>query len=399
VSPKIFGYPIRISSHNHQAKIRSLFDPKIPWALVISSFINKCGEMAINLLPMLLIERGISIEGSSLILGFTKLALVVGLFASGFLTDLLGYRAIVLASYFVGFVGFIALPFSKTTVLIGVFAGLAQLGSALFTPSARAMIREHRLLAPKKSLAWLRASSNLGQVISSILGILLGSFGLIVPFLLDGATSLLAFAIGVFSLGRPSTLAEHAQKGSVEKGFVLYSLALACFSFVYELGFLSFSGFSKMALGNGAIQAFSTVLLINTFFCGVCAVPAASFFRKPRVSLSLGVIVASLGMLLVTVLPKTVLCFALCALIMSLGEIVFVVHAQAILLANSHGKSSKYYGMSMMIQASGKLAAGVAVFPLVLRSAHPTIPFVVGPILFFVFLSLLPRDFLYRGES
>jgi MFS family permease len=372
---------------------------EVPWALVVSSFINKSGEMAISLLPMLLIDRNFSATESSVILGSTKAAQMGGLFVGGFLSDVIGFRFIILTSYFLGFVGFTTLPFLRSNLLITVFSVLAQFGSSLFGPSARSLVRETSGVAVKKSMAWLRTSSNLGQVVSSILGIVLGPFGLLIPFLTDGLTSLAAFFVGIFTLKNPHVGPHPMQKGSVEKGYFLFSVGLAFFYFIYELGFLSFSGFGKLALGNGGIRAFGVMLLINTFLCGILAVPSTNIFHKPRKSLAIGFLLVALGMFLITIFPKTAFYFGVCSLIMSAGEVIFNVHAQTLLLVNSNGKSSRHYGVSLMIQSLGKLAAGVALFPLVLTSNHPSLPFVLAPIGFFIVFIALPKDFIRRGET
>ncbi len=381
------------------SQFSKLKNAKIPWALIVSSFINKSGEMAISLLPMLLIDRGFSSSSSSLILGLTKSAQVGGLFVGGFMTDITGFRPIILSSFLMGFIGFTSLPFLRSSFLVGTFAVIGQFGSALFNPSARALVREQSGIAIKNSLAWLRTASNLGQVVSSLVAILIGSLGLMVPFLLDGITSLVALIIGFFKLKEPKSERTEQAKGFVERGFFHYSLALAFFYYIYELGFLSFSGFGRLALGNDGIRAFGVALLVNTFFCGAFAVPAAHFFQKPSRSLPTGFIAVALGMFLFVVLPKTILSFAFCSLIMTLGEIAFNVHSQSLLLVNSTGKSSKHYGLSLVIQSTGRLVAGATLFPLVLNAQYPGIPFVCGSLLFFITFLTLPKVFIKRGES
>jgi MFS family permease len=199
----------------------------IPWALIISSFINKSGELAISLLPMLLIERQVSAAGSSFIMGATKMAQLGGLYIGGFLSDVIGFRFIILASYLLGFVGFTILPFLNSKVLIGIFSVIAQFGSALFNPSARALVREMSGTVIKKNLAWLKTSSNLGQVVSSIFGIILGPLGLVIPFVVDGVTSLLAFVIGFFTLKNPKIdLKKSSDDSNTQQGYFLYSFGL-----------------------------------------------------------------------------------------------------------------------------------------------------------------------------
>jgi MFS family permease len=368
----------------------------VPWALIISSFVNKSGEMAINLLPMLLIERHVSTLDSSVILGCVKSAQVGGLFLGGLLTDVIGFRAVILIAYFLGFTGFIILPFVFSNLLIGIFATIAQMGSALFVPSARGLIREKSGTAIKQNMAWLRSASNLGQVVSAISGIVLGPFGLVIPFILDGMTSLWAFSISVFTLKNPGKSAVTTKKGTVEAGYFTYSVALAFYAFTYELGYLSFSGFGKLSLGNDGIRAFGWVLLINTFFSGISAVPASKFIRRPRRVLPLGMLLLTLSYVLLVLLPKTIPFFILCSFIMTCGEILLSVFSQTLLLVNSNGKSSRQYGYSLMIQASGKLAAGLCLFPLVLRSNHPSLPFLIAPVFFLGILRYLPKSFWER---
>lgn len=378
-------------------RFRRLKQARIPWALVVSSFINKSGEMAMSLLPMLLIERRLTAADSSMILGAAKTAQVAGLFVGGIMSDVIGFRVVILTSYVAGFLGFTALPFMVSPSSIGAFSIVAQFGSALFPAAARALVREMKQIELKRSMAWLRTASNLGQVVSSMVSIVFGPLGLLIPFLLDGITSLAAFIIGFFTLRDPKNGEEHSGEAQVQKGYYLYSMGLSCYFFVYELGFLSFSGFGKLALGNEGIRAFGIVFLVNTLLCGLLAVPAAHAFHRPSRSLAVGFSLVTLGMMLVTILPKTVFCFVICSLIMTAGEIVFNVHAQTVLLANSSGKTNRHYGLSLLLQSLGRLAAGVALFPLVLTAMHPSLPFVIAFCVFVGIILALPREFLRRG--
>lgn len=372
----------------------------VPWSLVISSFINKSGEMAMSLLPMLLIERQISSSESSLIMGLTKAAQFSGFYFGGLLTDLLGFKIVILISYLLGFIGFTALPFLYSGILISFFSVLAQFGASLFNPSARALIREISGSHLKVNMAWLRTASNLGQVVSSIFGILLGPLGLIIPFIVDGLTSFLAFLIGIFKIDNIKPKTELSANDSVtQKGFYLYSVGLAFFYFIYELGFLSISGFGKLALGNEGIRAFSVALLVNTLLCGLLAVPASKIFIKPKKSLITGFLLIAFGMGLVTLLPKSIINFGLCSLIMTFGEVIFSVFSQTLLLVNSSGKSNKHYGLSLMIQSLGRFTAGIVLFPFVLNSNYPSFPFLLAAIGFFIIIIAIPTDFFRRGES
>lgn len=353
--------------------------------------------MALSLLPMLLIERQLGANESSAILAGSKAFQVMGLFLGGLLTDYFGFRFVILLSYAMGFIGFTTLIQCYQPILIGAFASIAQLGSALFPASARAMVREMKSLELKKSLAWLRTASNLGQVVSSCFGILFGSLGLIIPFVLDGVTSLFALVIGFLTIKNPESAKHSDEPTRVEKGYFTYSLALAFFYFNYELGFLAFSGFAKLSLQGDGIRAFAVVLLINTLLCGLLAVPASRFFKNPKMSLGLGFSTVTSGMIAMTLLSKTLLNFAICATIMTIGEVIFSVYSQSLLLANSSGKTSRFYGLSLLIQSSGRFLAGAVLFPGVLKSENPSLPFLLGAILFFVFAFKLPREFLRRA--
>ncbi len=379
-------------------KLQELRKSNIPWALVVSTFINKSGEMAMNLFPMLLIEHHFTTSGATLTMGLVKTAQVTGLYFGGLLCDYFGYRYLILAAFLSGAIGFTSIPFLKSTLLITCLGVFAQFGAALFNASARSMIRETSGSVLKQNMAWLRMASNLGQVISALLGIVFGSIGLIFPFLVDGVTSFFAFVVGVFALKDPPRESESEKKGMVHKGFFIYTFALVFFFFIYDLGTLSFSGFAKMSLGSNSIQAFSIVMLVNTFICGTLAVPAARLFRNPKKAILMGSVTVAVGMILLVSLPKTIPYFALCALIMTCGEVVWGVYAQTLLLANSTGRSSRHYGLSLMIQTLGRFAAGVCVFPFVLRAEFPVIPFLVGLIGFMFFYLKVPKEFMDRAQ-
>ena len=369
-----------------------------PWGLILSAFVNKCGTLGIALLPMLLIEYGFTQTQSSLILSCTKAAEPVSFLLGGVAINALGVYPILLVSFLISAVGLVIAPMTRVAWLVLLGGVLAQFGTSLFNPAARSLIRaDSAKRSLKENLAWLRTANNLGKVVASGVAMLVGKFGLMIPFLFDAFTSLVAFALGWFVIPSKPAPQEGARMGwnDVERGYYLYSTALLFYFFVYELGYMSFAALAKIRMGTQGIQAFALASLVNTAMCGFAAVPAQRWFRDSRWSLQAGTLLTAAGALLCLYLGNTFLSIALASFVFTLGEVIFTVHSQVLLLANSPATGgSGHYGVSLTIQSLGRYLAGWALFPIVINGVHPAMPFFAGALGFFALFYVLPGTFL-----
>ncbi|HAZ12201.1 MAG: hypothetical protein A2X86_03100 [Bdellovibrionales bacterium GWA2_49_15] len=377
---------------------------KFPVGLVVSTFVNKCGNMGLQLLPMLLIEKNFSVSTASFIMGATKSVAPLGSFFSGNIIVFLGAKFVLLATFLLSAVTMGFIPFINSPFFLGLFAITANFAATIYNPVARSIIKEtFPPLQLKKYLAWLRSASNLGQVVSSAMAIFLGKMGLMILFVFDSFTSLLAFFIGRMAIQNPKSVKQPDVSGDagqsfIAEGYYTYTILMAVYFFVYELGFLSFSALAKINFGDQGISAFGIVMIINTFLCGGLAVPAARYLSSGKIWITVGFILTILGPLVLTFLPKTILVLSLGAFLLTLGEILVAVFSQTLLLQNCGGKLGQiHYGRGLTIQKTGNFLAGVILFPVVVYGQTPWLPFLLAVIVFFAILVLIPRSFFHKA--
>lgn len=357
--------------------------------------------MGLQLLPMLLIEKNFNVSTSSFIMGATKLVGPVGSFFSGNIIVFFGTKFVLLATFLLSALSMGLIPFLNSPFFLGLMAITASFASTIYNPVARNIIKETcPPLQLKKQLAWLRSASNLGQVVSSAMAILSGKMGLIILYIFDSFTSLLAFFLGKFyvktqvkKLENDNQLVDPGES-FIAEGYYTYTLLLAVYFFVYDLGLMSFSALAKINFGDKGVSAFGVAMIINTFLCGTLAIPAAKHLNSAKIWIATGLILTILGPLVLTFLPKTILVLAFAAFLLTLGEILVAVFSQTLLLQNCGGKLGQiHYGRGLTIQKMGNFLAGVILFPVVVYGHSPWIPFLLALLIFFAILFLIPKNF------
>ena len=90
---------------------------------------------------MLLIQRGFSESGSSLVMGLVKAVTIAGVLVGGWLSDR-GMKRAILLSFCAAGLGLAAIPYAKTLFWMAFAAALAQLGQVMFQAPARLMVTE-----------------------------------------------------------------------------------------------------------------------------------------------------------------------------------------------------------------------------------------------------------------
>src|SRR3990167_6786949 len=171
--------------------------------LVITSFVNKCGTIGLNLLPMLLVERQISAGDSSLVMTLVKVAAVGGLFLGGWTSDRLGMKKTILFSFIISGITLALIPFTPDLFTLTLASIVSSGAIAMFPAASRLLLVE---LVPfhlqQESIAWLRTALNFGQVVCYSIGTIFSRWGILILFLFDSCTSILAAGIGAKILPR-----------------------------------------------------------------------------------------------------------------------------------------------------------------------------------------------------
>lgn len=366
---------------------------KESFPLVFTSFVNKCGQIGLNLLPILIIEQKIPPGDGALALGIIKASAFIGTYLGGWSSDRLGLRRTLIFSFLLTAIGLGLLPSVPTLFGILILGIIAQTGHAMFPSAARLMLTE---LLPRQRLqegiGWLRSANNAGQIVSYSLGALFAGLGTIAFFYLDAVTSMMAALIGVRFLprGKPApTPASEAppienmvsvrdvftKKGLKNKrvrAFLLCSVVIALFVLIYEIMMIGVAAKSKLQFGENGLKIFSQFMIINTVLCALFAVPAARFFKNLKQVLTWGILIVGVGGAISLHGSPSKLDLFMGALLMTLGEIIFTSMAQFTLLQltpNSRQRGA-LYSVSLIFQRMGMTIAGFITLPLVMAGGH-----------------------------
>lgn len=370
------------------------------WPLVLTSFINKSGTIGLSLLPMLLIEKNISVAESSFIMGAVKASLFLGHIMGGVGSDRIGLRFTVNTSFFICGLGLALLPFADSAWLILLCGIFAQAGTAMFTSASRILLSE--LVAKtsfQSALAWLRSANNLAQVISSAIASIFASMGLKFLFLFDAVTSFIALIFGakwmpdshahkqikdqpkLFSILKDPQFWKQPQT----KRYFLIIGMLFCFFIIYDLAYLGISAKCKILWGNDGIRYFTYFNLINTTFCGLLAIPATRIFQDVRKAFPLGFILVAAGGAL-ALNTESLWQILIGGFLFSLGELIFSTLSQFTMIEETPPfAKGTFYGFSLVLQSAGRVIGSAMIFPLVIAENYS--------------LAIIPICLLFGGIS
>ncbi|TXD72590.1 MDR family MFS transporter [Aequorivita antarctica] len=188
---------------NYLANFRGL--SREIWLLSLVTFINRAGAMVIPFLSLYLINvEGFTLPQVGWIMSCFGLGSLVGTFIGGKLTDSIGFYKVILASLFLGGVGFILLQFidSFYGFCIGIFVltMMADAGRPAIFVAADTYSRPGNTT---RSITLIRLAINLGFSIGPLIGgLIIAHINYTSLFWIDGLTCMLA-SLSVFILLKP----------------------------------------------------------------------------------------------------------------------------------------------------------------------------------------------------
>jgi predicted MFS family arabinose efflux permease len=203
---------------NYLANFRGL--SREIWLLSLVTFINRAGAMVIPFLSLYLINvENFNLPQVGWIMSCFGLGSLVGTFIGGKLTDTIGFYKVILASLFLGGVGFILLQFIDT--FYGFCIGIFML--TIMTDAGRPAIFVAADTYSKpgnttRSITLIRLAINLGFSIGPLVGgLIIAHINYTSLFWIDGLTCVMA-SFGVFLLLKPKKQKEtNAEKTVVIK--------------------------------------------------------------------------------------------------------------------------------------------------------------------------------------
>lgn len=360
----------------------SAFRRSLP--LTLTSFVNRMGTIGLSLIPILLVERNISVADSSFAMTTVKAVSIGGPLIGGWCSDRIGLKKALFLSFACNALGLALIPMADPFWAFILLACIAQLGHAMFPAVARLMVAA--LLPPRQqqeSIGWVRTANNGGQIVSFSLGTLLASFGVAPLLWIDAATS--AAAAFIASKLIPARLPSHQSAIGGEKGsapgasraqwnlFFLCAFTMAAFNFLVELFMVGTAADCRVTFGADGLRRFSQCMLINTALCTLLAVPATRVLKNPRVALPLGIALTVAGLTLIFGAPLTPPRLYSGAFLYTLGEVVFMSLGSYALIRMTpkHRAQGTVYGFALVIQRVGSILGAGMAFPLLVHGEHP----------------------------
>lgn len=398
---------------------------KQSFPLILTTFVNRVGTIGLSLLPILIVQRGLSPATGSFILGGVKSVVIFGTLLSGVFVDRFGARISLLMGFCFIALGFAGLPFQGTAGLILAFAAVVQFGDALTRVSNRmlltATVARH---LHKEAFGWLKMVNNLGQIFSFALGMVVTSLGTMPLMLFDGATAFVAFFVGrkIIPPLLPRKNKNLAPVGSdLEKMGLRRRLnfhwsatreffpklipAIACsfiitvWNFYYELLLSGMAARLEIFRPNEGLRFFSGIMVLNTVLCALFAVKATGWVRRPSRVFPLGIMLTVLGVLLGVFNTGRMEWVVLSMLVGTAGEILLGALAQLTLirLLPEGGAEGFFYSAMVVLSQIGRIAGASLAFPWIAAAPAqgwaPPLSFWLPVLVLFLVVILFRREF------
>jgi MFS family permease len=349
----------------------------------MTTFTNKVGSIGLSLITILLVKRGVSTGEGTLVLSVLKGTMLAGTLAGGALTDRFSSRTLVLAALLISAAGLGLLPF-QTSIWLILFCGmLAQFSEALMNVVQRLLLMDQVEHAhQREALGWMRMVNNFAQVFSFSVAALGARLGLTPLMLFDSATSLSAFFLGRKILPRRDGPVQSGRGlgGELSGGassrwtFFRCALVLMCWSFFYELFLEGGAGRLEILHPGQGLHRFSTMMILNTLLCAGFAVQATRLFRKPWITITGGMLLTVLGILVAGWGMASQLWVFAGMLLITLGELMVGSTAQYTLmrLTPAGSKAGFYYSLGISLMQGGRILGAAAAFPMLIHAERLT---------------------------
>lgn len=333
------------------------------WLLALVTFINRAGAMVIPFLSLYLINvEGFTLPQVGWIMSCFGLGSLVGTYIGGRLTDTIGFYKVILASLFLGGVGFILLQFINTFYgfCIGIFllTLMADAGRPAIFVAADTYSRPENTT---RSITLIRLAINLGFSVGPLVGgLIIAHINYTSLFWIDGLTCMMA-SVGVFILLKPKKTKEKSLEKSVtikeglppylNKLFVVFFLIMVA----YSIAFVQY--FSVMPIYYEKVHFLSEdvigwLLFLNGATIVIFEMPLIGWLDRKKVSKTMatfwGIFFLGLSFLVLNLTNWSgVLIIAM--LLMTLGEMIGFPFSNALALEMApKGRKGSYMGLYSM---------------------------------------------------
>lgn len=352
-------------------------------ALMLAMFVYRLCSVGFSLLPALAVLRGLDAATAGTLLGAVRAAGFVGGLLGGVLADRFGLKRPLLFGLGASAVGVALAGAPLPLAVLFVSAPFGALGHGCFQPMVRMALGavvepEHQ----KQAVAWMRSANNLASLCGFALVAVASDVGLPALYLLDAATTTLAFWITwrrvpeVHQVRRvevePGAAAETPD---TRRAFFLFSLVMAANMLVYELYMASEAAALARAMPERGVSFFGALMVLNTLVCVVAAVPASRWVRRPARAVPFGLALQGLGLAVAAWDFGDVGLGVLSMALVTAGEIaVTALSGHVILVLSPQGPhAGKAYGAQAVAMDFGRMVGAAAAFPVMVHGERPVV--------------------------
>ncbi|CAM3445329.1 MDR family MFS transporter [Aequorivita lipolytica] len=346
---------------NYLANFRGL--SREIWLLSLVTFINRAGAMVIPFLSLYLIKvEGFDLPQVGWIMSCFGLGSLVGTYIGGRLTDSIGFYKVILASLFLGGVGFIFLQYLNTFYgfCIGIFilTLMTDAGRPAIFVAADAYSKPGNIT---RGIALIRLAINLGFSIGPLIGgLIIAHISYTSLFWIDGLTCMIA-SLGVFLLLQPKKQKDKSEEKPIikkegippylNKLFILFFIIMVTNSLAFVQYFSVMPVYYEQAyfLSEDVI---GWLLFINGATIVIFEMPLIAWLDRKKISKTMatfwGIFFLGLSFLVLNFTSWTGI-LVIAMLLMTLGEMIGFPFSNALALEMApKGRKGSYMGMYSM---------------------------------------------------
>ncbi|MFT5678511.1 MAG: putative MFS family arabinose efflux permease [Saprospiraceae bacterium] len=184
------------------------------WLLSFVTFINRAGAMVLPFLSLYLVnDQGYTLPEVGIIMTCYGVGSFLGTLSGGRLTDTIGFYKVIVASLFLGGIGFILFQFISGYLMTAIGMFLLIFIADSYRPAVFVAIDVYSKPENKtRSIALLRLAINLGFSIGPLLGgLIIAHINYSSLFWIDGLTCMIA-GIALFILLKPKAVSKDTVK-------------------------------------------------------------------------------------------------------------------------------------------------------------------------------------------
>lgn len=301
---------------------------------------------------------------------------------SGVLGDRISHSTNAVAGVAIRGIGFIGYAAFHTFVPLVFASVLTGIGTALYTPSTKAIITTQPEVWRTRAFTRYNQSLNLGAVLGPLLGSLLIGAGIVVPFFLGGG--LLLCIAGILFAFRRQYSTKRSESKALDsfihalrhRTFIFFTLVMILFWIIFTQLTISFP-IQAFRISNNNANA-GTLFIVNGIAGVLLMFGLGKVFHRyqPIKIVSFGIFCTGLGFGLVPLFPS-IIWLLFCVVVYTLGE-TLVLPSSDIEIAHLSPRehSGAFFGMSSLSWAIGG-TVGNYLGPWLMGQSNTALPWMI----------------------